>query len=167
MQNVRSEVERMLNVFFEAALSGYVSKNACVLKEPVSGAKVVRHSTSDGFSVEDRWWSGCADGFFGTMIMWHGASPVWQMSYRGVISAVCAPFLKCALTEAYRQKEFRGGRGPRDVRSGDKPGDFQYVNMLCLGTFASFAGEEYLYVLGRKKTKESAGYCLYQGGLVP
>ena len=64
--------------------------------------------------------------------------PVWNMSYEGSYPKEVIPFLMEALSQAYQEKKFLGGRGPVHYHNLM----YAYSNIIDRGDFACFSGVE-------------------------
>jgi len=135
--------------FLQAMLDGYVGGEGRKSVKTVSanGVKTITFPFGD-YEVVDRYCvtsqSNCSAG---TTTIFYKKTAVWWMSYGGEYPEAVIPFLKKALAVAYRQGEFRGGRGPEHY---EEPG-LVYGNYSVRGvepgsttgsSFSSFQGYE-------------------------
>ena len=91
-----------------------------------------------------------------TTIYWKN-NPVWVMNYDGeCINQVTVMFLKDALSQAYRRRQFCGGRGPWSVCSAG----MIYINNAEQNDFEFFSGRETIH---NAKTGTLLGHHAYQG----
>lgn len=145
--------------FFRAMVAGYASGAKPEPVPDMPGFKQLVHKESH-FSLLDRWCGGAENGLSsGTTTIWAKETttevwrPVWVMHYSGQYMDSAIPTLRAALHSVYKQKIFRGGRGPEIFRRGEHV----YVNCLERGDFASFAGREEIF------GASSLGYHEYSG----
>jgi hypothetical protein len=124
-----------MRVFFKAILAGYAGDGSGVKKEKSpDGYKTLIYEEGK-FRVADRY---CvtphSDKSAGTTTIFFEGQPIWWMSYGGEYHKSEIPLLKEALSKAYHEQTFCGGRGPETF------GDL-YFNRFR-GNFESFSGTE-------------------------
>jgi len=89
---------------------------------------------------------------FGSVIIYFENIPVWMMQFHGEYDQECGDFVKLALLDSYRRREFRAGRG----RNG-----FQNEKLVYLTTYyqpASFASFNFLEEVYDFRTDERLGW---------
>lgn len=74
----------------------------------------------------------------GTTIIFHKDVPVWIMQYSGAYEKEAIPFLKSILLDAYKNKQFFGGRGPAIHETET----LAYFNIYPENAFFYFKGKE-------------------------
>lgn len=133
-------VERILDgaklAYFDARLDGSGSSHS-VTTQGEDGTITVAYQ-SDLYLVVDRFRTSPVSKFTeGTTRIFYDGESVWEMAYDGHYPSEVIPFLKKALCEAYKEKGFYGGRGPRHF--GENA--YMYHNTFE-GDFAEFKGRE-------------------------
>lgn len=126
------------SVYFAAMLDGWFGEGQKSVKVVgVTGEVTISYSDGD-YMVVDRF-SSTPDTHYSkgdTMILYKN-QPVWEMAYSGQYPPVVIPFLKKSLCEAYKRKEFCGGRGPHHFGENS----YMYHNTFE-GGFEEFSGRE-------------------------
>jgi hypothetical protein len=145
------------DAFFAAKRLGYAGKGAKVVKLQNGGRRMT--SVHGDFTVIDIWYvTKESDVSFGTTMITFEEQPIWFMQYSGQYQKEAISFLKQALTYAYEDCHFNGGRGPENFTA--KDGSMFYENSWS-GDFTKFTGHEHIY---GKTLKEILGYHHYNGG---
>ncbi len=124
------DIEKLREIFFRAAQQGYAggAPKGAIAELPRS--KVIRLTFDDGYEVVDIWFTMEPESpySFGTKIIFKDGIPVWKMSYDGHYPEGVIPFLKRALTDAYAEEGWFGGRGPHFYRDDGDDNSPTYVN---------------------------------------
>lgn len=158
----------MEEVFFEAADDGYAGnpKRSTVIELPGS---VEITFTKGPWKVVDKYFKtslGRRSG--GGMVMSYEEVHVWMMHYGGQYEKEAIPCLKAALSAAYAEKKFFGGRGPEEFVHGE----FVYHNEVDRAYRADFQtsnffrGYEKITKVGRNAdgtTQKAMGWHSCQG----
>lgn len=130
--------EQAKQFFLKAASKTYAAANVPEIKSiDVPGERLYRYEQNP-FHYLDRYCVGANVWSFGETLMWCEERLIWWMQYHGKSERRgVTEFLKIALTEAYRQGLFCGGRGPENF----KYSNLKYRNRWK-GNFRSFSGED-------------------------
>lgn len=146
------------DVFFDAMLEGYVGKPNKSWNPGLPGSKVIEYRRESWLVVDSYIVSEKSPYSGGTTYIYYDGVPVWMMQYFGFYDGCAIPTLKAALREAYEERIFFGGRGPRtflqDVHT--------YRNSTRSNDFKSFSGREEI----ENVDAEFCGFHQYQGGLL-
>lgn len=158
----------VLNVFFQAMLVNYSKKEHVTEKKSIPelpGSSMLSPFFCGRYVVVHYDWLLANNSNFGNIIVYRDGTPVWQMQYSGWYLAEAVPFLKMVLRSAYRQREFYGGRGQRDLRY--KQWEyFNYFHLDC--DWGKFDGREIISQIdpdGEGPAKYM-GSLRYQGGML-
>ncbi len=119
------------------------------------------HLGFGGYHFADRWGTDPHSGRpSGSLFITHWGIPVWGMWVGGEpYSKDVFPFLRTALMESYRKREFCGGRGPQTFQADS----LLYTNEFE-GTFERFSGSEQIDRVLDNGKRDYAGSHQYWGG---
>lgn len=157
-------MDPILSFFFAAMQDGYAKNNGgtkqkkgTILELP--GSKTISFVRKD-FELLDCWFAPEKTTYSsGQTFIWHKGTLVWAMSYLGQYPEDAIPFLKRALRETYKNREFVGGRGP-DLFEGD---GMIYINRVePPNDWRHFRGREEIF----DQTGQNIGWHEYQGLLL-
>lgn len=150
--------------FFEAMITGYVGGNPGIPSQDPGYAEVL-YEHGD-YKLVDKWMSAPSPRgtSHGDTRIWYRNIPVWYMQYAGFYPKVAIPVVRKAVSLAYKQVKFLGGRGVRYMEKETEKGVLIYSNMPDKDhdTFASFSGEEVVY----NERQLLVGFHHYAGGLI-
>ncbi|MFC1757022.1 DUF5680 domain-containing protein [Patescibacteria group bacterium] len=146
------------NVFFEAMLYGWASKNPEKISIPeFPGMKGIVYESGQFRVVDGYFVTPYSDMSTGMTMIWHATVPVWVMYYGGWYDEEVIPFLKSCLNNAYEEHRFYGGRGPFLVRDQN----LAYENSVDSNSFEDFVGEENIY--DTEGQRHHRGFHWYKG----
>ena len=157
LQTTKAYMEDIERFFFKAMVNGWASGCEKIKIADMPAYKAI--SFRDGnFYLLDRY---CvvskSQKSAGTTTIWYRDEPVWVMNYGGFYEESAIVFLKRALLEAYKEREFVGGRGP--IFYSENEG-LNYVNRPLLEDFAKFEGREEVF---NASSGKSLGFHEYWG----
>lgn len=141
---------RVLEDFFLMAMRhGWASGTAKISIPELPGAKCIPYQDERKQLYLLDWYfaprGSVNNGSAGTTMIWYQNIPVWVMHYGGIYREEAVPFLKKALSEAYMNGIFKGGRGLNYHGGG---GSLVYVNEPTEGSsFKHFSGNEFIVEL--------------------
>jgi hypothetical protein len=144
--------------FFEAMLQGWVNPKSHA--EPVEGMPGYKgyEYRKGGLYLRDVFIVNPETGkSAGNTTILLDDNPVWVMHYGGMYPKAVINIVKIALTRAYKQEQFCGGRGVICLNVAIPFGYFNHINK---GTFEDFCGRESVY---HEENKQVVGYHDYWG----
>lgn len=110
--------QEVRDFFFRAMRQGYAGKGKPQPVPDMPGFKRQVYEENH-FRLVDQWGSNTDSNVSaGITTIWYEGKIVFLMTYSGAYDEEAIPFLKKALLEAYRCKEFNGGRGPKFFKKG-------------------------------------------------
>ncbi|MCG2687297.1 hypothetical protein L6260_00620 [Candidatus Parcubacteria bacterium] len=164
-------IEELQAFFFRAMLQGWITGKKAKPIEGLPGYKGFRHQEDAGgykLLLVDAWCSGMDDYSSGFTTIYTSPkdtddgkpiwTPVWTMNYMGHYDEGEIIVVMDALRQAYRTRQFIGGRGLNSVRCGNLRYSNRTGRTAC---FESFDGVE--HVEGSKRTP---GFHEYSGGVL-
>ncbi|MBU1557972.1 hypothetical protein KKC45_03360 [Patescibacteria group bacterium] len=160
-------VEDVLKFFWLAKENGWASGKVDVKKDRFNPNLKRIVFQKERFFYQDKYWvtpvSNSSAGTTTILFLYNRIwIPVWWMSYGGEYPKEVIPFLKEALMENIRLKQFKGGRGRCFFENSNYP-DLTYLNGDT-GDFSSFRGRESIYKgFNISSTKKELGFHTYQG----
>jgi hypothetical protein len=167
MPHLLNEILLRLQAFyFEAALVTYAGNSPKSTIPDLPGSHVYSYPRGR-FLYVDQYYT-CDDRSSGITFIYVDDQPVWTMSYEGQGSPTANIFLKIALTHAYQQGLFRGGRGPEEFwqtkpnQTKEDAGTLLYRNDLHAGhgRFDHFSGRDSII---RMPSREEIYWHEYRG----
>lgn len=155
-----THVRELQEFYLEAALQTYAGKGKKTTILDLPGAKVYTWEKGDLRYLDSYYTNHEHSG--GQTIISENEKPVWLMQYHGWCQSddpEVLEFLKRALTAAYSQQIFFGGRGPQEYREVDEldlstkanltesphPLIYQNARHPSHTSFADFRGREYIF----------------------
>ena len=146
------------NTFFDAMLAGYAGKGAKA--RPIArlpGSHVIEYS-SGPWKVVDVYHTTLGEMSYGTTHLFFEAVPVWMMHYWGEYPKEMIPTLKRALSSAYQNGFWNGGRGPEWFNDDE----FTYHNDVGLGScFEVISSGKETIVRSGEEERGAVGYHRY------
>ena len=135
-------------VFFDAMNGGYTGGGKETAIQELPGSKLIRFEKGY-YLVTDCWFTTeGSDNSWGFTQIYHKGQPIWVMTYGGFYPSLAIPFLKQALAETYKAREFQGCRGPRRYEGDGLSYTNEWHGHLIVGRdrpFARFEGKEYIH----------------------
>ncbi|MFH1749569.1 MAG: hypothetical protein ABH837_01580 [bacterium] len=155
-------IEQLKEVFFEGNLLGWPTGKGLEKTSPdLPGWKIIKVPVGD-FIFLDRYTVG-SDGFSNGFIEIRNGETnqlFWMMMFGGWYIKQAIQVVKPALIDAYKERQFIGGRGPRFF----KAGHIIYENRVHNGgSFEKFRGVEEVF---DQKGTQPLGFHWYSGGLM-